>query len=96
MSDETEDVFYERADAHIELANRQIGEGDAGEVGASMMFALARFDAWLSAGGFETAEQMKASREESLEFFVSEYRAMLEEHYDDYIENFSEYMDSED
>ena len=35
---------------------------------------------------------MAASKQETLEYFVAEYRKMLEENLDDYIENFESYM----
>lgn len=35
---------------------------------------------------------MKAKREETLKYFVDQYKAMLEENLDDYIEHFNKYM----
>jgi len=41
----TDDKFYERADAHIHLSNDQIsGYVAKGKVSASMMYATARFN----------------------------------------------------
>ncbi|MBY6213290.1 DUF3144 domain-containing protein [Microbulbifer agarilyticus] len=89
----TDDEFYDRADEHIHLSNDQIsGDIGRGKVSASMMYATARFNAWVSAVGWNSGEEMKASKEETLEYFVNEYRKMLEENLDDYIDNFSEYM----
>ena len=49
---EVDDEFYERADAHIHLSNGQISEKvGTGKVSASNMYATARFNAWVSAGG---------------------------------------------
>jgi hypothetical protein len=39
-------------------------------------------------------EEMKAGKNEAVEYFVSEYRKMLEENMDDYIDNFQDYMQS--
>ena len=93
MSKEADSEFYDRADAHIHLSNDQINEdATRGKVSASMMYATARFNAWVSATGWENGNEMKASRDETIEYFVSEYRKMLEENIDDYVENFEPYM----
>jgi hypothetical protein len=57
-----------------------------------MMYATSRFNAWVSACGFESGEQMAASREQTLKYFCDQYRLMLEENLDDYIKNFGMYM----
>lgn len=56
------------------------------------MYSLARFNAWISASGFNTRKEMSIAKEETINYFVKEYRAMLEENLDDYINNFDEYM----
>ncbi len=86
--------FYDRADAHIHLSNEQAEVISRGKVSASMMYATARFNAWVSATGFDGQDSMKAKRAESIEYFVEQYRRMLEENFDDYSENFDRYMRS--
>jgi hypothetical protein len=87
-----DDKFFERADAYIHLANDQVKEIESGKVSASMMFAVARFNAWVNAGGFQSAKEMEAAKKEAIEYFSNEYRKMLEENLDDYIANFNQYM----
>ena len=90
---EVDDEFYERADAHIHLSNDQINEkATLGKVSASNMYATTRFNAWVSARGWNNGQEMAASKQETLDYFVTEYRKMLEENLDDYIENFESYM----
>jgi hypothetical protein len=90
-----DDEFYERADAHIHLSNNQIsGEITRGKVSASMMYATARFNSWVSACGWHNAQEMAEAKEETIGYFVTEYRKMLEENLDDYIKNFESYMKS--
>ncbi len=88
----TDDKFFERADAHINLSNEQLTDTSNGKVSASMMYSTARFNAWLSACGFYNAQEMKDAREETVNYFVNEYKKMLEENLDDYIKNYDEYM----
>ena len=76
---ETDPKFFNRADAHIHLSNDQIGESSRGKVSAPMMYATARFNAWVSACGFKSGTEMAQEREKTLDYFVTEYRKMLSE-----------------
>jgi hypothetical protein len=87
-----DDKFYDRADTVIYLANAQCKEIGRGKVSASLMYATARFNSWHSARGFESGQEMKDAKKKTIEYFVKEYRAMLEENLDDCIENFTSYM----
>ena len=90
---EVDDEFYERADAHIHLSNSQISEKiGAGKVSASFMYSVARFNSWVSACGWNSDKEMADAKEETIEYFVTEFKKMLEENMDDYIENFEKYM----
>jgi len=92
---EVDDHFYDRADAHIHLSNDQISkEITLGKVSASMMYGTARFNAWVSACGWNTKEEMKESKSETLKYFVTEFEKMLSENLDDYIDNFDSYMET--
>jgi len=92
MSNEVDEKFYERADAHIHLSNDQLTDISRGKVSASMLYATARFNAWVSACRFETSEQMASAREETVNYFSEQYRLMLEENLDNYIKNFDKFM----
>jgi len=94
MTTETDKAFFERADAYIDVANEQATQVNRGKVSASMMFATARFNAWVSASGTESGEDLASVRQEALDYFLEEYRKMLEENLDEYIEHFDKYMKS--
>jgi len=94
MTTETDKAFFERADAYITVANEQSQNVNRGKVSASMMFATARFNAWVSASGTDSGDELASVKEEALEYFVSEYRKMLEENLDEYVEHFDNYMKS--
>ncbi len=96
MTEETDKAFFERADAYITLANEQATNVSRGKVSASMMFATARFNAWVSASGTESGEELASVKEEAIEYFVSEYRKMLEENLGEYVEHFDKYMSPDD
>ena len=92
MAAEVDAEFYNRADAHIGLSNEQAKTVGRGMVSASMMFSVARYNAFVSAHGFDSGAAMKAARDEVVDYFLTEYRAMLEENVDDYVDNFERYM----
>ena len=92
MKSDVDKEFFERADAYITVANEQAANVGRGKVSASMMFATARFNAWVSASGTESRDELASVRQEALEYFVNEYRQMLEENLDEYIEHFDNYM----
>jgi hypothetical protein len=90
---DADDDFYERVDAHIKLSNSHIEPaGGRGKASASMMYATARFNAWLSACNWQSSEKLADAREETIEYFVAEYRKMLELNLNDYIQNFETYL----
>jgi hypothetical protein len=94
---ETDDEFYERADAHIHLSNSQItDEITRGKVSSSFMYSVARYNAWVSACGWPNASEMREAKAETIEYFVEEFKKMLDENLDDYISNFESYIQSQD
>jgi len=85
----TDNQFLKRADAHIHLANTQMSEEmGMGEVSSSFMYGAARFNAWIAACEFESAEAMDAEKEKVVDYFVSKYKTVLEEHIKNHIEEF--------
>lgn len=92
MMPEIDEKFFDRADEHINLSNEQLSTTSRGKVSASMMYSVARFNSWISACGFEDANDMKEAKEETIKYFVTEYEKMLAENLDDYIANFKKYV----
>ncbi len=84
-----DDEFIQRADAHMHLSNSQLtAEVGPEEVSASMMYATARFNAWVTACDWTSSNGLAGAKEGAIEYFLTEYQKMLEEHLDNYIENF--------
>ena len=85
--------FYKRADDHITLANGHISEKiTPADTTNSLMFASSRFNAWIAAAGFKSSEEMQKEKQEILDFFTTQYRHMLEENFNNYIDNFEQFM----
>lgn len=90
---EVDEEFYDRADGHILLANDAITQTvDRGKVSSSFLYAASRFNAWVSACGWTNGKEMGEAKQKTVDYFVDEYRKMLEENLDDYINNFDDYM----
>jgi hypothetical protein len=91
-NDNVDSTFWDRADDVIHLANEQCESVQRSKVSASLLYAAARFNAFIVAGNVSSAEEMKQDKEEAVQYFVEQYRKMLVENLDDYIENFSKYV----
>lgn len=93
MSNEQADIeFRKRADAIIHLANEQRLTTPNEKVSSSLLYAAARFNAYLVASMSEDVEEMKTDKEEALKYFSAQYERMFVENIDDYIENYEEYI----
>ncbi len=89
---DNDQLFYNRADALIHLANEQLSDMDKNRVSASFLFAAARFQAWLVATNFSDSQSMAQAKDQALSFFHEQFKDMLNENLDDYIKNFQQYL----
>jgi hypothetical protein len=87
--------FWERVNTVINLANTQCDNALPNEVGASAMFAAARFNAYILARTTANAANMAIEKERALEYFVDQFRNMMASNLDDFAENFDRYMHPE-
>lgn len=90
---QADEKFYERVDTLIALANGYVKANvHPAFTNNSFMFAASRFNAWVAAAGYENGEEMAREKEEILNFFVNQYKLMLNENLDNYIENYESFM----
>ena len=94
-------VFFERADEFIKQANEfcrvekgsSIKPADArGQVSAAMLFASARFNCWVAANNFKNGEEMHDAKEQVMSYLMQQFQMMLEDNYDEYCEQFENYL----
>lgn len=86
-------AFYQRADAIIELANSQLSPtSHSGQVGASLLYAAARYSASVASIGFVKGDDLRKEKEDILDFYSKQYRQMLSDNLDDYAQNFDKYI----
>jgi len=95
MSDTEKDKeFYAMADAFIDKANQQSGKAEQGKVSATFLYAAARFNTFLVASASSSEDELSSRKDEAINYFVAEYKKMLEEHFADYTDNFDKYIGS--
>ena len=87
--------FWERADQIIALANEQVQDSTIGKVSSSLLYAAARFNSFNVATSANDVEEMEKDKEEAVRYFTEQYKKMLIENLDDYIENFVKYRTHE-
>jgi hypothetical protein len=80
----TEREFRRVADTFIDRANEHLNTVPKENVGMSLLFAAARFNAFVIATHSKTLEKYEADRGKAIEFFQEQYLRMLEENLDDY------------
>jgi hypothetical protein len=76
--------FRRLADTFIDLANRHAVSVARENVGMSLLYAAARFAAFVVSTHARSMDRYEADRERAIEFFCAEYRRMLAENLDDY------------
>lgn len=91
MSDEaTEREFRRVADTFIDLANEHITSIQKENVGMALLFAAARFNAFVVASHSPTLDKYENDREKAIEFFSTSYLDMLKENLEDYRRAYTE------
>ncbi|OTG66574.1 DUF3144 domain-containing protein [Acinetobacter silvestris] len=94
-------VFFERADEFIKQANdfcrppkgKKTDPAELrGQVSAAMLFGTARFNTWVAANTFQTAEEMREAKQQVTSYVLQQFQMMLEDNYDEYCEQFENYL----
>lgn len=89
--DEQQEAFWQRTDEVIALANQQSENEDSEAVSGSLLYASARFNAFIIAAQAGSKNALQSGKEQALEYFTEQYRQLLAENLDDYIANYDEY-----
>lgn len=82
---EADKKFIKMADDFINQANNYCSdETDHRLVHASLLYASARFSAFLTSAMSETQENYDENTDKAIEFYMEEYEKMLKEHFKQY------------
>lgn len=93
MSDNGPDQqFLDLADSFIALANSHCDTVSPTRVSSTMLFAAARFNAFVIASSVDSKDELTSDLEPALKYFLAQYEKMLGENLADYVENYDQYL----
>ncbi len=92
MPDQDSDQFWKLADQFINLANDLYQQEQDGRVGYALMYAAARFNAFIVATSAGHRNALGDEKADATTYFTEQYRKMFSENIDDYEENFDHYL----
>jgi isopenicillin N synthase-like dioxygenase len=85
MNDEDADKeFRTLVDSFIHLANGHADKTAHENVGMALLYAAARYNAFVVASHAPDLEKFEADRKTAFEFFQNQYKTMLKENLDDH------------
>lgn len=96
MSDQQQNddqKFWQTIDTFINLANEQeaSNQGAPQLIGASMLFAAARYNTFLVARANTDLDTFKGRKADAIAYFTDQFAKMLEDNWSDYETNFDQY-----
>lgn len=91
MSEQPRDkAFYDLADAHIRVANEHMGQVKPSQASAAMLFAAARFNAFVIMAASADKGEMLAQKEAAIAYFLNEYEKNLRENIDEHLARYED------
>ncbi|MEN9500865.1 MAG: hypothetical protein RI964_150 [Pseudomonadota bacterium] len=84
--------FWDLAEQFVELANTSLENADAGKVGAAMLYAATRFNAFVVASSSLDRAEFIEDMDESMEYLSKQFRHMLGDNLRDFRDNYKQYM----
>lgn len=84
--------FLDLADSFIALANSHCDNVSPARVSSTLLFAAARFNAFVIASAVDSKEEFSVDLEPAMKYFLAQYEKMLGENLADYAENFDQYI----
>lgn len=87
--------FWDLAEQFIELANQSLEHADPGKIGAAMLFAATRFNAFVVASSSLDRAEYIADMDESMEYLSKQFRHMLGDNLRDFRDNYKVYIKHE-
>lgn len=84
--------FRALADSFINLANEHYQQDGDGKIGYAMLYAAARFNAFIVATTAGDVKDLTNEKDQATDFFSEQYRKMFKENIEDYLENFDTYI----
>ena len=87
-----DEEFWNLADSFIDLANEHCDTVRRSKVSATLLYAAARFNAFIVAAGTKTKGEFQNDKESAIAYFLERYQKMLRENLDDHERTYGKYM----
>lgn len=88
--------FWDLAEQFIELANQSLENTDPGKIGAAMLFAATRFNAFVVASSSVDRKEYIADMDDTMDYLSKQFRHMLGDNLRDFKENYKVYIKHDD
>lgn len=84
--------FWDLAEQFVDVANQSLETLDAGKIGAAMLYAAARFNAFVVASTSLDRAEFIADMDETMDYLSKQFRHMLGDNLRDFKENYKVYI----
>jgi len=91
-AEDNEREFWKLADSFINLANDLYASEGDGKVGYALLYAAARFNAFIVASTAGDKQELSDEMAPATAYFSDQYRKMFTENLEDYQANFDNYL----
>ncbi len=91
-ANDNDQQFWDLAEQFVEIANGALEDADAGKVGAAMLYAAARFNAFVVASASLDRAEFIEDMDESMEYLSKQFRHMLGDNLRDFRDNYKQYL----
>lgn len=88
--------FWDLAEQFVEQANAALENSEPGKISAAMLYAAARFNAFVVASSSVDRKEYIADMDESMDYLSKQFRHMLGDNLRDFRENYKIYIRQDD
>lgn len=89
---DNDQAFWDLTEHFIEQANSALETTDAGKIGAALLYAAARFNAFVVASASVDRKEYIADMDEAMEYLSKQFRHMLGDNLRDFKDNYKVYI----
>jgi hypothetical protein len=89
---DNDQAFWDLTEQFIELANQSLQQADAGKIGAAMLYAATRFNAFVVASSSVDKAEFIADADETMDYLSKQFRQMLGDNLRDFKDNYKVYI----
>lgn len=94
-SQDNDQQFWDLAEQFIDMANQSLETADAGKIGAALLFAASRFNAFVVASASINRAEFITDMDDSMNYLSKQFRHMLGDNLRDFRDNYKVYIKHE-